>query len=239
MGSQESINPESVLLTYLRGGGAPPSDNEYIYIQTDGVFAMWRSVAWATYPPTAIGLFGGKLAPDGIAALAQEVTAANAVGRLRQRSSPDAPAETIETREARADVGIHDKPDNAWGPLIARLRQLLLDLTRYPQAALALTLSADGQRVQLVHQGDQPLRLDLSAVTLKAALWKPAESITVAEWTGQPQNLGGMVNAGPGWTLDVPFNPNFSKIAGSAVKVSATLTAFDGDSARPAALSTP
>ena len=239
MGSQKSVNPESILLTYLRGGGAPPSDNEYIYVQTDGVFAMWRSVAWATYPPTAVGLFAGKLAPDITSSLAQEVTSANAAGRLRQRSSPDAPAETIETREARADVGIHDKPTNAWGPLIARLRQLLLDLTHYPKAALALSISADGQRVQLVHQGNQPLRLDLSAVTLKAALWKPAESITVAEWTGQPQNLGGMVNAGSGWSLDVPFKPDFSKSAGTAVKVSATLTAFDGDSARPVALSTP
>jgi len=233
-------SPESIILTYQRGGGrTSPPDREYFYAHIDGTFVMWRSVAWATYPPTPIGRFAGLLSPEITADLKREVAAANAVGRINQRSSPDAPAETIETGQTRADVGIHDLPNSPWGPLFTRIRKFLLDLTKYPEAALALTVSADGQRVQLHHQGNQVLRLDLSAVVLQAALWKPAESVTLAEWTSRPINLGSDVNAAMGWSLDVPFKPDFATSAGSSVKVRATLTAFDSSSAVPVALSTP
>jgi hypothetical protein len=233
-------SPESVILTYMRGGGMPPpQDNEYFYAEDNGAFVLWRSIAWATYPPTPVGRFADRLPLDEIEALKREVKAAEAAGRLRQRSSPDSAVETIETPAGgRADVGVRDVPQNDWAPLVARLRKYLLDLTRFPEAALSLTLSEDGQHAALKRLGAQPLRIDLSQVMLKAALWKPSEQITLGEWSSGASNLGGIVNAEPGWTFELPFQPDFKRQAGDAVKLSVTLKLFDGEQSMLSVLST-
>jgi hypothetical protein len=228
-----------LIVAYRRGGGQrPPPDRETLTILADGTFVMWRSIASATYPPTAVGRFAGILPVETVAALKSEIDAAQTVGFYQLRSSPDSAAETIEIGQTRADLGTNNTPANAWGPLVARLRGFLLELVQFPQAALALTAAPDGQQVQLVRQGDQPLRIDLSAVTLHAALWKPAEYVTLKEWTGESANLGGIVTTTPGWTLDIPISAGFTIVKGSAVHASATLRLFDSEVPVDVALST-
>ena len=228
-----------IIVSYRRGGGyRPPPDREIVTILADGTFSLWRSIASTTYPPTAIGRFGGLLPADIVTVLKSEIAAAQAAGAYQHRSSPDVAAETVEIGQIRADLTVHDEPKNAWGPLVGRLRGFLLDLVRFPKAALMLTVSADGQQLQLVRQGAQSLRVDLSQVALKAALWKPAESVTLNEWSAEPVDLGGVVTTQPGWVLAIPLKAGFTVVSGTAVQASATLQLFDDSERVDGALST-
>ncbi len=55
-----------MIVTYRRVGGMqPPPDRELLTIDDDGSFTLWRSVGWATYPPTPVGRFSGRLDGQG------------------------------------------------------------------------------------------------------------------------------------------------------------------------------
>jgi hypothetical protein len=202
------------LIVRLRrlGGRVPPPDNEHLDVAPDGEFSMWRSTN------TGIaGRFAGRLDPDELAGLQAEASRASAAGDLEVQPFPDASIETVEVQGARAELG--GDTDGPWAPLVARLHRLLDELTAAPLAAIALEVDRDGRRARLVHRGSQPLRLDLSGLSSRAVLWGPNWWL-LQDWRSGPGDDGaaaagagatarGPVEAGPSWSMELPFGHGF------------------------------
>src|SRR5215210_4848123 len=120
-------------ISYSRTGGwKPPRDRELIEIQDTGEFTMWRSIGWATDPPTAIGRFAGEIAEALNARLHGEAAAAAKAGDFKKTLAPDTPIETIKIGEAQATIGANDDVEGPWADVVQRLRKLLHDLTKHP-----------------------------------------------------------------------------------------------------------
>lgn len=226
-------------IRYTRSGGrTPPRDREILDIDATGAFTLWRSVGAATNPPTPVGQFAGQLDAQLAAELQRETQAAVNAGDVSLTPRPDSPVETITLDGVKARLGAYDEPAGAWGTLVSRLRQLLGDLTAFPQAALAIEVQPDGTRAKLIQQGPDALQLDLSALTVRAVLWEGDNK--AGDWRA-PKASGstGRLNADPGWTYDLPFDHGFTVASGQEIVVYVTLTAFDGQQATPVALSSP
>jgi hypothetical protein len=205
------------LIVRLRrlGGRVPPPDNEHLDVAPDGEFSMWRSTNTGV-----AGRFAGHLDPAELAGLVAEASEASAAGDLEVQPFPDASLETIEVQGARAELG--GDTEGAWAPLVARLHRLLDELTAAPLAAIALEVDQGGRRARLVHRGSDPLRLDLSGLASRAVLWGPNWWL-LQDWrsgTGEDGRAGaaggagagagaGAVEAGPSWSLELPFAHGF------------------------------
>jgi hypothetical protein len=227
-------------ISYSRTGGfRPPRDREILEIQDTGEFTMWRSIGWATDPPSPIGRFSGEIDEALNARLHEEAAAAAKAGNLQMKLSPDSPVETIQIGEAKATVGANDEAEGPWGDVVRRLRKLLSDLTRHPQAAIALEVSKDGQTARLVHHGKEPLRLDLTAMTVRAVLWEEYDK--PGDWRSPSRHSGDMANieAGVGWSLDLPFDHGFEVGGKREVVAYVTFTVFDAKRAVPVSLQSP
>jgi hypothetical protein len=122
--------------------------------------------------------------------------------------------------------------------LIEQLRHLLGDLTASPQAAIGLELLDGGRAARLVHQGSDNLRLNLSGLTVRAVLWEGYNK--AGDWRASdlPAGATDQINAGPGWSFDLPFDHGFDIAAGQEVVAYVTFAAFDGEQAIPVALET-
>jgi len=129
-----------------------------------------------------------------------------------------------------ATLGIHDAGDGAWAALIQVVRPLLADLTRSPLAAIAL------HDAELVHQGTDALRLDLSSLAVRAVHWRDSDSL--GTWNGQVPDLGDDVEAGPGWRQALPLDHGFALQPGDRLAVRATFDAFDGEESVPVSVQT-
>jgi hypothetical protein len=231
------------MIEYKRTGGfRPPRDREILTIDEQGVFSMWRSVAAAVFPPTAVGRFSGELSPDAAAALKKLAEAAAQAGDLQVLIPPDSAVERVAVSgvalgdDAKASLGIHEEPGGAWGALLERLRQLLADLTAHPQAALKLT--ADGQTSCLTHVGDQPLQLDLSGLSVRAVLWTGHQNSGDWRYDG-PATWENEIVAEPGWSLELPFAHEHKTGASAEVVAYVTLAAYDGRRRVPISLESP
>jgi hypothetical protein len=219
-------------IAYQRSGGRrPPRDNESLRIDSEAGFTMWRSVGAATYPATAIGRFAGTLAPEVREALAKEGADAVAAGNLSLMPKPDGAVETITIDSVQASLGANDDPIGPWQPLVSRMRQLLGDLTAQPRAAIAVQIAQDGASAQLVHLGTEPLRLDLSALTVRAVLWQ--NYATRGDWRAPNAGMPGEQTAEPGWSLALPFDHGFTVPEEASVRVYVTFSAFNGDVSVP------
>ncbi len=224
-----------MIVSYLRAGGMqPPPDREELIIENDGSYRLWRSVGWATYPPTAIGLFAGKLEPDTVNALKIETAAANKVGKIKRIPMPGSPVEEINTGKARAEILDYVELEAGWKELVERLRQMLHDLTASPRAAIELHYLADKSEIELVHLGTTALKLDLSELVIKARHMDKKTISTVAEW--QMDQNKGKITAEPGWTLNLPIKPDFTLNDDSEILVFATFTIFDGNKRVPVSI---
>ena len=218
-------------ISYRRTGGwKPPQDNERLDIQDDGIFTMWRSVGWATNPATPVGRFAGRLSEGELTTLQREASSAAQAGDIQIMITPDAPVEAIQVGGAKAVLGANDQPGGAWGPLVEHLRRLLAELTASPRAAVSVQVSDDGKKARLVHLGDEPLRLDLSTLSVRAVLWEDYDRL--GDWSAPPRAAGdghlSDVRAGPGWSVDLPFSHGFEVRPGSAVVAYVNFVAYDG-----------
>ena len=210
------------LIVRLRrlGGRVPPPDNEHLDVAPDGEFSMWRSTNTGV-----AGRFAGRLDPEELAGLAAEAREAAAAGDLEVQPFPDASIETVEVQGARAELG--GDADGAWTPLVARLHRLLDELTTAPLAAIALEVDRGGRRARLVHRGGERLRLDLSGLSSRAVLWGPNWWL-LEDWRSGAEDhgeaggarsgagpgaggtgAGGTVEAGPSWSMELPFAHGF------------------------------
>jgi hypothetical protein len=198
-----------MIVRMFRMGGIPPSENEKVVTVDDGRLAVWRS----TGVPAA-GSFVGQLSgpeSDAIQALARRCVEA---GDLTRAAAPDAAIDTVMLDGARAEVGHLDRPDGPWGELLDALRPLL-DRTDQPYAAIGLEVSPAGDRASLRHLGEAVVRVDLSRLRVEVRHVTPAGDAAGA-WAGEPGEVGGgPVEAGPGWTQELPFEHGLEAGSGS------------------------
>jgi hypothetical protein len=225
---------KEVIALTRAGGMRLPQLHEILEIGDDGAFSMWRSVGKASQPPTPIGRFGGRLSGEQLTALAETARRAAAEGSRTWLISPDSPVDRLEADGASAALGIHDPGEGAWKGLIEVLRPLLGELTASPRAAIALEVDGGAR---LVHQGTEPLTLDLSGLTVRATHWRDGDS--QARWTA-PQSTGqGEEVVRPGWRLALPFEHGFDVRRGDRVAAEVTFAAHDGEQLVPVSLQTP
>jgi hypothetical protein len=202
------------LIVRLRrlGGRVPPPDNEHLDVAPDGEFSMWRSTNTGV-----AGRFAGRLDPEELAGLQAEARQASVAGDLEVQPFPDASIETVEVQGARAELG--RDTDGPWAPLVGRVHRLLDELTAAPLAAIALEVDRDGRRARLVHRGSRPLWLDLSGLSSRAVLWGPNWWL-LQDWRsgsgedgaaeeGGGATARGRVEAGPSWSMELPFGHGF------------------------------
>ncbi len=132
-----------------------------------------------------MGWFAGSLSADRLDGLRAAIDAATATSAL---PPPGSSVETLEVpgRDPVVVTGMDEAEP---------LRELLDEMVDSPRAAVGL----DGGR--LVHRGTDPLELDLTTVAVQAYFWKG-----YYEPAGQASEVlaGERVEAGPGWTLDLP-----------------------------------
>ena len=218
----------------------PPHDREILEIAENGDFTMWRSIGWATYPPTPIGRFGGQLDAGQRRHVQSLATTASARGELSRRITPDSPVETIDAGATTARLGAYDEPDGPWGELIETLRQWLHDLTAAPRAAIAIEVEPDGRSAHLVHQGTESLQVDMSELTVRAVLWG-ADHAKAGDWhaPAEARSGQGTVEAGSGWSFDLPFSHGFNVEEGQEVVAYVTFGLLDGQTSVLVAAQTP
>ena len=207
------------------GGMRPPRFDERLDIANDGTFQMWRSVGTATVPATPIGRFAGRLSDAKWESLEEASRGAVGEGSREWSPLPDSPVDRLQVNVASATLGIHDNGDGAWAALIQLVRQLLVDLTGVPAAAIAL--EADGGGAALVHRGSNPLRVDLSNLSVRAVHWRGSDALDT--WTTDVPSLKEEVVAESGWRFALPMNPGFKSRPGDRVVVRATFAAHDGE----------
>lgn len=219
-----------------RGGHKPPRDMEELEIEADGTFSLWRSVGWATQPPSPVGRFKGQLDPGLNTIIEQEINQARQAGKVEIPLLPDSPVETVNLEGAQLKLGIHDTPAGSWGALITHLRSLLGELTIFPQAAIALEITSDGQKARLVHQGTQPLQLNLQNLSVRAVLWQ--EYNAISDWYAPTANANSpqQLTASKNWSLDLPFQHNFELKADCRVAAYVNFAALKENQETPVSL---
>lgn len=215
------------MINYTRTGGrTPPRDREMLDISSTGTFRLWRSVAFASDPPTPVGRFGGTLTATDLAQLSSLATAAQQAGDLSIKPTPGAPIETLQVAGVTARIGAYDEPEEPWGPLFEQLRELLGSLTAAPQAALTVQVAPDGQAARLIHLGSQSLTIDLSELRVRAVLWESYNK--QADWQSPASDQGRQI-ATPGWSYPLPFDHNFTIATGQEVVAYITCAITDPD----------
>jgi len=215
------------------GGMRPPQFDEMLQIDDDGLFRMWRSVSKASGLPSPVGRFAGRIDGAQRAALSAAAKRAAGEGSRTWLVSPDSPVDTIDVDGVSAKLGIHHGGEGAWQELVALVRPLLRELTSSPLAAIALEVNGGAK---LVHQGTEPITLDLASLTVRADHWRDGQSL--GRWTA-PAAAHGEVVAEPGWKLELPFEHGFDVQPGDRVTADVTFAAHDADRLVPVGLQTP
>ncbi|GAA0558542.1 hypothetical protein GCM10010172_46960 [Paractinoplanes ferrugineus] len=210
-----------ILRLVIADGRQTPAVAESVELSADGTLTGWRSVS-----PAGVGWFTGKLPAPELTALqalieavtptspphpvprpgaAEEVLELPATGpvSIAGLTPASAPAPTPASAPADADSldgGVDGA--GAWARLAEASRQLIERLTDFPRAAVAVDV-ASPTTARLVHRGTDPLRLDLGTVAVRVTAWRGYYE-PAGDWTG-PVTGPAEVEAGPGWTYDLPI----------------------------------
>ncbi|WP_433379128.1 hypothetical protein ACQPZX_12925 [Actinoplanes sp. CA-142083] len=187
-----------ILRLVIADGSQSPAVAESVEVAEDGTISGWRSVSGG-----GVGWFAGQLPAGELAEVRALVDAAGPAPSPVPPPPPDAGDEVLEL-EATGPVsiaGISDGPGD-WPRLAAGSRRLLDRLTDFPRAAVTVE-PADPSVARLLHRGADPLRLDLGTIAVRATAWvgyyEPA-----GDWSGVIEGPG-EIEAGPGWTYDIPI----------------------------------
>lgn len=186
-------------VAFARLSDAPPPLREMLDVDDDGSWRAWRSVG------LAIGRFAGSGDAAGGAGRRILELAAEAEASEPPRDggdAPDATVDSIDLGDRSVWVPYRKTPDGPWGKLFQATRDLLDEAVSHPLAAIGMEL-AGPNRVRLEHRGTEPLSLEFGAAGVEATLWTP-DGIFVASGTGKVD--AGHVDAGPGWSIEVPLD---------------------------------
>jgi hypothetical protein len=177
-----------ILRLVIADGSQKPAVAESVEVADDGALTGWRSVS-----DGGVGWFAGRL-PDGELAELRALAAERPDPVL---APPDSAQEILEC-EATGPISIAGSTDD----LATAARHLLDRLTDFPLAAVAVSFVAPDV-ARLVHRGTDPVRLDLGVVAVRATAWRGYYE-PAGDWSGVVEGPG-EVEAGPGWTYDVPL----------------------------------
>ena len=230
-------SPAEIILRYARSGGRrPPRDKEMLEINRTGAYSLWRSIGAATFPPSPIGRFVGKLPPEELQGLLLEVQNCKQVGNLSINPPPDAAIETVHLPGVQAALYIHAEPTGAWGLLMGRIRAYLASLPESPLAAISLEVFPGGQAARLTHLGPDPLEVDFTNLSVRAVLWDGYRK--AGDWFAPKMRFDfpKRITAIKDWSLDLPFDHGFSVDEGQVVVAYVTFTIFDGAQPIPVSL---
>ena len=216
-----------MIIRYARSGGhRPPPDREILIIEEDGSYTMWRSIGSAVHPPSPVGRFAGQLDAQTLESLIVASKAVSLEGDLVIKPKPGSAMVNIETGQVKARMGIHDEPENAWSQLAELLKGLLKQLTNSPEAAIMLAVSEDGDRARLEHLGQQPTRLDLSRLTVRAVLWEGYGKVDDWSLSEGASGENDPISADMNWQMDLPFDHHFEPGDGQNVVAYVTFSIF-------------
>ncbi|MCU7729174.1 hypothetical protein ODJ79_36130 [Actinoplanes sp. KI2] len=182
-----------ILRLVVTDGSQTPAVAESVEVSEDGAISGWRSVSEG-----GVGWFAGVL-PSGELA---ELRALIDSDRPAPPSAPPPPVsgqETLELpgAEPTAIAGVSS-------PLATAARHLLSRLTDFPHAAVAVS-HPEPTIARLSHRGTDPIRLDLSTVDWRETAWRGYYE-PAGDWSGAAAGPP-EVEAGPGWTFDIPIQP--------------------------------
>jgi hypothetical protein len=218
------------LVRYERTGGRRPGDDESLEIEEGGDYTARRTVAG-----TRVGRFGGTLPASTLRGLGASVREVAAGSDLMIATPRDGATERIEVEGRTAELGSNELPGAPWRDLVRKLRRLLDGkVLASPIAALELTAAAAG--VRIAHIGSEPVAVDTGSVAVQlvrlAPTGVPLERGSAGA-TGETATRGtrAWVEAGPGWTLDLPIPP-MPLAAGESLQVLVTLLVRDGEDVR-------
>lgn len=197
-----------MIVRLFRTGGFPPPANEKVVTVDDGRLAVWRST-----DVSAAGSFVGQLSSADSGAIQALALRCVEAGDLTQAPAPDAAIDTVTLDGAKAEVGHLDRPDGPWRELLDLLRPLF-DRTDEPHAAVGLQVAPGGDRASLRHLGAEVLRIDLSKLRVAASL-RPAAGEAAGAWDAAPAADSGVIDVGPGWTFELPFDHGFATSTGT------------------------
>ena len=184
-----------ILRLVTADGSRKPAVAESVEVGDDGTITGWRSVSAG-----GVGWFAGRLPEDMTAGVRALVDAATSGPPPAASRRPDRAEEVLEL-DATGPVSIAGlgRGDDDWTRLALAARLLLNRLTDFPRAAVTVSYE-DGAR--LTHRGTDPLRIDLSAITVTATRWQ-GHYEPAGDWSGTAEGPG-EIEAGPGWAYDVP-----------------------------------
>jgi hypothetical protein len=178
---------------YRRIAPGRPPERELLAVEADGSATGWRSNG------PIVGRFAGR--PPGVEAVLSLAEAALALDPAPlPELPPGAAVETVEAGSVSARFLAGRTPDGPWGELLAACREALEHLAALPLAAVAGELDADGT-LRLVHRGSEVLPLELGRLLVRTVRMR--DGLETGRGQATPPGLG-RVDAGPGWTLEVP-----------------------------------
>ena len=186
------------LVLFQRFSDMFPPERELLAVEEDGAFTLWRS-----FGADSIGRFGGTL-PSG----ADLVRLAAAVKETTPPPSadlePDASVEVINVGGVEVEVEAGLSPEGPWGELATACRPLLDQLTSAPLAAIQGDVGS-GRSLTLRHVGGLPLTIGTASLTVEAVRWLDGVEVasSVTRHDGDER-----IDAGPGWFLELPINPD-------------------------------
>jgi hypothetical protein len=122
--------------------------------------------------------------------------------------------------------------EGAWATLIQVVRPLLAELTHSPLAAIELRGNGGAE---LVHQGTDALRPDLSSLGVRAVHWRNSDSAGHMDNTRRRLKD---VEASSGWRQALPLDYGFALQPGDRLAVRATFAAYDCDDSVPVSVQT-
>jgi hypothetical protein len=220
-----------VVVRYSRAGGRPPADDERLEVHANGTFKGLRTVGGAR-----IGSFAGRFAGSTVKAIGREVAACRRAGDLWLETPRDGATVTIElggAGDVTASMDSNARPGGPWGALARRLSDLLKRATEHPGAAVELV--ADARQARLVALGPEPLEVDVATIEVR---------LVRLDATGQPTARWGSAagdpaatsprwqRTGPGWSLDLPFDPAVAPARGDWLQVWVLVTLRAGGERR-------
>lgn len=197
------------------GGRRPPADDELLVVEADGTFALRRTVG-----TDRAGDFAGRLSADDLAALLEELGAAEKEPTVSAAAPEGAVFERVAWEGVTATVhqGWTAPPD--WR-VVDRLRSLCDSGTSDPVAAIAIAVPPGATALHLEVVGTGELEVDVRnlEVDVEAVAWPntglgrwtgagaelvPEEPEPAWELTPDGPKAGGLGRA-PGWSVDVPL----------------------------------
>jgi hypothetical protein len=184
------------LVSYHRGGGLAPADDESMVVADDGTYTVVRTVGGPR-----VGHFAGRLEPGELEALSAAVGGVS--GDVSTPGDLDGARERIDVAGGIAQIGDHDRPEGAWGELVALVRPLLDRLSTSGQTA-GLLLKANPTKVQVQSVGDEVFDIDTGSLGLTVVAARSDGG--TADRYDAPRGASSFVTAGPGWhyVIDLP-----------------------------------